>query len=340
MSQLDYLWSNFGSYQISNKIDKNIPTGEAVKDYIQRNTVDKSDIETEQNRVNALVKSLNNSIKQVQQSLQNTSNKVDSNSQEILQNKSEIGSLKASTISIEGTISKQWEMLATHSTQISSNSKAIQDESNRAKAKEKALNDLINLALQNPNSKEILKQIEALKGTSSDTKDSVSIKGAKLHSDYQDLQYRLETDEDTLNLIYNGVVLSSVSLNTLIANNILQEVQVVTNPDGQPDGTYLQMTFNTSSGPSYIYVSLSSLEIDLEDYAKKDEVPTKGDVRAKLDKSVYEKDKQTFALKSELPSEQAKNVETLMSGMEFLNTRVSTVENLVIYSDKSKWADL
>ena len=65
---------------------------------------------------------------------------------------------------------------------------------------------------------------------------------------------------DGLKLIgKGGTEIATIPATDFIKDGMLQEVELVTNPDEQPKGTYLEFTFNTDAGSKVIYVNVTSL---------------------------------------------------------------------------------
>ena len=65
---------------------------------------------------------------------------------------------------------------------------------------------------------------------------------------------------DGLKLIgKGGTEIATIPATDFIKDGMLQEVELVTNPDEQPEGTYLEFTFNTYAGSKVIYVNVTSL---------------------------------------------------------------------------------
>ena len=68
-------------------------------------------------------------------------------------------------------------------------------------------------------------------------------------------------------------VIASMNASDFVKDGMLKDVKLVVNPSGQPQGTYLEFTFNTDSAAKTIYVNVTTL-IDI--YVGKNGVEVKG----------------------------------------------------------------
>ena len=68
------------------------------------------------------------------------------------------------------------------------------------------------------------------------------------------------SSSDGLKLIgKEGAEIATIPATDFIKDGMLEDVKLVTNPDEQPEGTYLEFTFNTDAGSKVIYVNVTSL---------------------------------------------------------------------------------
>lgn len=309
MSQLDYLWTTYGSYQVINNLnDDGIPLSEAIRNYVKDNTLNKEVLDVEVKRLDSLIDALNTTIA-------NVNNRLDT---EILplvkKNTDDIADIKAEFAMIEkiydDLVEKTKEVSAKvdaldqrvteQDTKIDANTKSILSEITRATNQEQAiLKQIADLTINNDTEhQKIYKKIDDTKselvGTASDTADSDSIKGAKLYTDKLatviDTQIKsssLAYNNAKITFTYNGQVISTIDCADFIKDRFMSGAEIVENPTGQAPGKYIKFTFNTTDQPQDLYLDVKALEIDTSSFVTKTELNTINvDLSKKIDDEI------------------------------------------------------
>lgn len=309
MSQLDYLWTTYGSYQVVNNLnDYGIPLSEAIRNYVKDNTLNKEVLDVEVKRLDSLIDALNTTIA-------NVNNRLDT---EILplvkKNTDDIADIKAEFAMIEkiydDLVEKTKEVSAKvdaldqrvteQDTKIDANTKSILSEITRATNQEQAiLKQIADLTINNDTEhQKIYKKIDDTKselvGTVSDTADSDSIKGAKLYTDKLatviDTQIKsssLAYNNAKITFTYDGQVISTIDCADFIKDRFMSGAEIVENPAGQAPGKYIKFTFNTADQPQDLYLDVKALEIDISSFVTKTELNTINvDLSKKIDDEI------------------------------------------------------
>lgn len=323
MSQLDYLWTTYGSYQVINNLnDDGIPLSEAIRNYVKDNTLNKEVLDVEVKRLDSLIEALNTTIA-------NVNNRLDT---EILplvkKNTDDIADIKAEFAMIEkiydDLVEKTKEVSAKvdaldqrvtdQDTKIDANTKSILSEITRATNQEQAiLKQIADLTINNDTEHQKLdKKIDdtktALVGTASDTADSDSIKGAKLYTDKLatviDTQIKsssLAYNNAKITFTYDGQVISTIDCADFIKDRFMSGAEIVENPAGQAPGKYIKFTFNTADQPQDLYLDIKALEIDTSSFVTKTELNTINvDLSKKIDDEIAARTAADTALENKI----------------------------------------
>lgn len=240
MSQLDYLWANFGSYHVSEGDDTSLVTAEMLKKYVSEHAVTQAALDQEAKRVNAMINVVNESIMTVNNNLVTSINTInggiDTLRTEIDQNTSDIAEVKP----LVNTILEKVTEVQNKLTEINS---AVRQAEDKVSENTKSLLSEINRATEVEQT--LLKQIQAL----SESKQDTLISGANIKT------INGETILGSGNITIDSLIvddeLSSTSThpiqNKVVANNLAMLQGYINNIENLPidisvDGDTLELS--------------------------------------------------------------------------------------------------